>query len=119
MAKTLDELIEGFNRKAEYYRDDSIISSEQQQVADLLRELRQLRCSTPMHQRDLIEEVERLTVENTKLRGMLEEAWGCIKFGAACAGCGCWYRHGNLCKLMCFLRDIGIEVDPDVGRYGY
>ena len=71
------------------------------------------------HNNMLKAENERLAVENANLRDMLEEAWGCIKFGAACAGCGSWWRHGKLCKLMSSLRDIGIEVDPDVGRYGY
>ena len=102
MAKTLDEWIEGFNRSAEYYRDDSIISSEQQQVADLLRELRQLRCSTPMHQRDLIEEIERLAVENDRLKelatGLYEDAWHISPST---------YRHRYAGKL----RDLGIEVD--------
>lgn len=71
------------------------------------------------HNNMLKAENERLAAENARLQGMLEEAWDCIKFGAACAGCGSWCRHGKLCKLMGFLRDIGIEVDPDVGRYGY
>jgi hypothetical protein len=104
MAKTLDEWIEGFDLNAEYYRDDSIISSDLQQVADLLVELRQLRCSTPMHQRDLIEEVERLAVENAKLKelatGLYEDAWHISPST---------YRHRYAWRL----RDLGIEVDID------
>ena len=76
---SLDELIKGFNCDTECYR-----------------------YSTTTHQKDPIEEIERLAAENAKLKelvtGLYEDAWH-ISPSA--------YRHRYAGRL----RDLGIEVD--------
>jgi hypothetical protein len=76
-----DELVKGFNCNTGYYR-----------------------YSTTTHQRDPIEEIERLAAENAKLKelltGLYEDAWHISPS---------MYRHRYAGRL----RDLGIEVGVD------